>query len=133
MPTLLIFFEKLIATGSIYDALKRVEKERPDLPQYFVLATLPFLFEDAWRGVLELYNSGDKVVRHFIHTFPSFQSEVIQKDISREEFEGYKNGFVRECNVDTINEIYRRCMAIFFMYDKYPAHRQRFRLSDIIA
>lgn len=128
-----IFFREMIATRDIYKALKVVQDERPDLAKRFVFLDVPSLFERVWIGIPNLYSNGDAVVQQFVHSFFDFQSEVIQKDISREEFEGYKEGFVRECNEDTINEIYRRCMATFFMYDQYPAHRQRFRLSDNIS
>lgn len=128
-----IFFREMIATRDIHNALKVVQDERPDLANRFVFLDVPSLFERVWMGIPNLYSNGDAVVRQFVHSFFDFQSEVIQREISREEFEGYKDGFVRECNAGTINDIYRRCMATFFMYDQYPAQRQRFRLSDIIS
>lgn len=128
-----IFFNELITTGDMYKALKRVERERPDLPSHFVLFTLPFLFEDAWKGIPEKYKNGDEVVRHFFHSFPDFQAQVIKEEsISRNEFEGYRDGFVRECNANTINAIYRRCRDTFFMYDTFPENWQRFKMSDRI-
>ena len=127
-----IFFEELIKTCNLHQTLKRVGRERPDLAQHFVLLTVPFLFENVWKGVPELYKSGDEIVRNFIHSFPEFQATVIKSDISKEEFEGYRDGFVRECNADTFNAIYRRCRDEFFMYDAFPENRQRFKLPDSI-
>lgn len=127
-----ILFKELINTGDFYKALKRVEIERPDLPQHFVHLELPTLFENAWKGMAERYKNGEDVVKQFYHSFPEFQSEVIKKDISRAEYEGYRDGFVQECNPTTINFLYGACRRVFFMYDLYPSNRLRFVLDDTI-
>lgn len=127
-----IFFEELIATRNLYRALKRVECERPDLLRHFVFLTVPTLFENVWKGMPKLYNSGNDVIQQFFRSFPEFQATVIQKDITKEEFEGYKDGFVRECNSDTFNAIYSKCRDIFFLYDEDPENRRRFKLPDSI-
>lgn len=127
-----IFFEELIASRCLYMALKRVENERPDLPNHFVYLTVPTMFENVWKKMPKLYSSGDEVIHQFFRSFPEYQATAIQKDITKEEFESYKEGFVRECNADTFNAIYSRCRDIFFLYDEFPENRRRFKLPDTI-
>lgn len=70
-----LFFDELIETRNLHKALKRVEQERPDLPQHLVYLIVPFLFEDVWHKIPDFYKNGYEIVRHFIHSFPDFSGD----------------------------------------------------------
>lgn len=124
-----IFFKELIRTSDLHGALKKVEKEYPCIPTQFALITVPFLFEDAWTGIAKLYEKKEDVVRHFYHILP----EVQDRELLREEFESYKEGFVYNCTPENLNRYYQRCRDEFFMYDCFPENRKRFSPIDTIC
>lgn len=124
-----LFFEELINSGDLFKALKYVEVKRPDTPSHFNPLAVPYLFENTWKRVIDRYKNEESMIKEFYHSFPDFQD----RELTRKEFEWYKNGFAKECNSNLINEFYRKSRDVFFMFDKYPQNRNRFILAERIC
>ena len=123
-----VFFKELIETKEIYSALKQVEKTNPDWPPLFDILAVPFLFENIFRSYVKQHQNNNQIEKGFYHTFPDMQ----EKEMTRTEFENYKNSFITVFRTD-VNKCYKKYRDTFFMFDIYPNNRLRFVLpNDII-
>lgn len=122
-----VFFKELIETTELYSALKQVGKTNPNLPPMFDILKVPFLFENTFKNYALQHQNDGQIEKEFYHSFPETQ----ERELTKEEFENYKNAFVTMFSYEA-DKYYRKCRDIFFMFDIYPNNRLRFILPDSI-
>lgn len=121
------FYKNLIESRSIYDALKSVEQTHPDLPQFFDILSIPFLFENTFKEYALQHQDDGMLEKEFYHSFPEMQ----EREVTRDEYNWYKKAFVKNFR-SNVNACYREYRDIFFMFDKFPNNSKRFKLPDDI-
>ena len=122
-----VFFKELIETKELYSALKKVEVDHPELAKQFDILAVPFLFENVFKAYAESYKEAEVIKQGYYRALP----EVQERELSSEEFELYKETFVRNYH-SAANEYYRKYRDVFFMFDRYPQNRERFNLPERI-
>ena len=122
-----VFFKELIETKELYTALKKVEKEHPELAKQFDILAVPFMFENVFKAYAESYKDAEVIKQGYYRALP----EVQERELNREEFEEYPELFVSNYN-SVANEYYMKYRDVFFMFDKYPQNRERFNLPERI-
>lgn len=122
-----VFFKEFIETGELYTALKRIEQTYPELPAKFDILAVPYLFEIVFEDFIKKHQETAEIEREFYHVF----SEMQQHEVTREEFEKSKEGFLK-LYWPMVELHYKKCRDIFFMIDKYPENLKRFSLPDKI-
>lgn len=122
-----VFFKELIETQELYQALKSVAYKHPELAEQMDILAVPFLFENTFKAYADSYRDAEVIKKGYYKALP----EVQDHEMTRKEFEQYRDAFVKYY-APLANQKYRDFRDIFFMFDKYPQNRNRFRLADTI-